>query len=402
MAKKFNHIFWMLNVEEINVVNVLMHIIAKHDDFTFTSEKEVKLGLNRCITTNLHEISASLGFKDLKIQTILSMLDNITKNVATIYYDTSDGRQMEKASFLNKYTITSSNNDVNKRITLWINVDIINVLRDNIGLFKQLYKHARFELKSKYSKMIYDYFSDKGGNTAEFTVEEFATLMDFDLVTTEWDWSRLNSNILKRASKEINDKTDMQFEYIKTKADKGGRVKTTSIEFNYFLAKDEPIGQFEYFNDKTLSTRRVDYYIEKHVNDQYKRIIRFKDKDAIANPTAYMDKLRREALRNRPEFEAKIDVQEWSNIIKYENADMDGLVGLVNYEDRHFVTINNDYKIYDPSTQTELSTSARDTMDKIKIYFANATDQHAYTINTAYAEYPSTIFNKCSISYSKG
>lgn len=401
MAKKFNHMFWMLNVEEIDVVNVLMHIIAKHDEIKMPSEKDAELGLNRCITTNMHEISASLGFKELKIPTILSMLDSITKNVSAIYYDTHNGRQLEKASFLNKYTITSSKNDVNKRITLWINVDILEVLRSNLGLFKQMYKHARYELKSKYTKMIYDYFSNKGGNTATFSVEEFAELMDFDLVTTEWDWSRLNSNILKRASKEINDKTDMQFEYIKTKADKGGRVKTTNIEFNYFMAKDETKELYEYFNEATLTRRRVDYYIEKDITEKFEKVIRFKDKNAIANPTAYMDKLRREAMRHRDEYEAKVDVQEWSNIIKYEHADIDGLVGLVNYDDRHFVTINNDYKIFDPATETELSTSARDTMNKIREYF-NAKEGCGYTINEGYAIYSLPILNKCSISYSKG
>lgn len=400
MVKKFNHVFWMLNVEEIDVVNVLMHIIAKHDNIKLPSDKEVALGLNRCITTNLHEISASLGFKELKVSTILSMLDSITKNVATLYYDTHDGRQMEKASFLNKYTITSSKNDMNKRITLWINVDILNVLRDNIGLFKQFYKHAKFELKSKYTKIIYDYFINKGGNTATFTVEEFAELMDFDLVTTEWDWSRLNSNILKRASKEINGKTDMQFEYIKTKADKGGRVKTTSIEFNYFIAKDTD-EQFEYFNETTLTQRRVDYYIEKDINEKYDSVVRFKDKNAIANPDAYKDKLRRVALRDRAEYEAKVEVQEWSNIIKYEHTDLDGLVGLLNYDNIMFVTINNDYKIFDPATETELTTSARDTMNKIIEYF-DGTDVAGYTINEGYRVYSLPTLNKCSISYSKG
>ena len=392
----------MLNVEEIDVVNVLMHIIAKHDEIKEPSEDEVELGLVRCITTNLHEISASLGFKNLRVQTILSMFDSIIKNVATLYYETYDGRQMEKASFLNKYTITSSKNDVNKRITLWVNVEILNVLRNNIDLFKQLYKHARYELKSKYSKLIYDYFTNKGGNTATFTVKEFADLMDYDLVTTEWDWSRLNSNILKRATKEINDKTDMRIEYVKTKADTGGRIKTTSIEFNYYITKEEIKEEYEYFNEEALMARRVDYYIEKAINEKYNKIVRFKDKNAIANKDAYMDKLRREAIRDRAEYEAKIEVQEWSNIIKYEHAEKDGLVGLLNYEDRTFVTINNDYKIFDPATETELSTSARDTMQKLTEYFDRKEEGCGYTINEGYMSYSLSILNRCSISYSKG
>jgi hypothetical protein len=392
----------MLTVEEIDIVNVLMHIIEKHDNIKQPSTNEIELGITRCITTNLHEIAALLGFKELKVQPILTMLDNITKNVASIFYSTDEGRQLEKVCFLNKYAITSSKNSMNKRITLWINVELINVFKNNLVLFKQLYNHARYELKSKYSKLIYDYFSNRGGNTAIFTVEEFSKLMDFDLITSEWDWSRLNSNILKRASKEINDKTNMNLEYVKTKTNNDGRVKTTSVEFNYYIAKETPSEEYEYFNEDILSTRRLEYYIEKHVIDKYSTIVRFKDKNAIVNPEAYKDKLRRESLRDRAEFEAKIDVQEWSNIIKYEHTEKDGLVGLINYEDRHFVTINNNYKIYDPSTETELTTSARDTMNKIIEYFNQDTDTHGYTINEDYSIYPIKTFNKCSISYSKG
>ena len=135
--------------------------------------------------------------------------------------------------------------------------------------------------------------------------------------------------------------------------------------------------------------------------EKYAYVTRFKDKNAIANPTAYMDKLRKEAIRDRAEYEAKVEVQEWSNIIKYEHTEKDGLVGLLNYEDRSFVTINNDYKIYDPATETELSTSARDTMQKLVEYFDSG-DNGGYTINEGYMAYALPILNKCSISYSKG
>ena len=97
MQKKFNHIFWMLTEIETDMINVLMHIIEKHDDILQPPEIGIEQELNRCITTNMHDLSSSLGHKELNIQTITSMLDMITKNVATIYYDIEDGRQQEKA-----------------------------------------------------------------------------------------------------------------------------------------------------------------------------------------------------------------------------------------------------------------------------------------------------------------
>lgn len=400
MAKKFNHIFWMINEEEIDLINVLLHIIEKHDDILSPPEVGIEFELNRCITTNMHDISASLGYTELDIQGILSSLDSLTKNVATIYYDFNDGIQMEKGAFLNKYTVTSSKNDINKRITLWINSDIITVLQEHKYLYNLFYKHAKYELKSRYAMLIYDFFLNKESNKFITNVEEFAALMDYDLTTTEWDWSRLNSNILKRGIKEINSKTDLQITYAKVKTGAGGRIQTTQIEFEYYQAKDEMDGEiFEYFTHTLLNARKVDYYIEKEIKDRYTTLQRFKDKSAIANPEAYMAKMRRDALKERDEFEAKILVQEWSNVIKYEHTAEDGFVGMINYMDNDtmhdFVTINNDYRIYDPFNSQELSTSARDTLQKINEYFAGGED-------TAYTIHPMPNVKNCSISYSKG
>ncbi len=395
MVKEFTHIFWMLSEEEIDLVNVLLHIIAKHDDILAPPEVGVELELNRCITTNMHDISASLGNTELNIQNILTMLDHLTKNVATIYYNITDGKQQEKATFLNKYAITSVKNDINKRITLWVNSDIVNILQEHKYLFEAFYKHAKFELKSRYAKMIYDYFVNKGHNTQIFTIDSFAGLMEHDLISSKWDWSRLNSNILKRASKEINDKTDMHFNYNKVKTSAGGRVQTTQLEISTYVSKDdEEDGIFEYFDNDVLLRRKVDYYIEKYVLDKFETVTRFKDKGAINDPVSYIAKMRRDAMRERPEFEAKIQVQEWSNVIKYENTEEVGLVGLINYKKHAFVTINNDYKLYDPSTCEELSTSARDTLTKINEYFDE--DNEGYSIH------PFPGIKNCSISYSKG
>ena len=401
MEKKFTHIFWMITEQEIDLVNVLLHIIEKHDDILEPPEVESTLELNRCITTNMHDISAMLGNKELNITNIMSSLDLISKNLATIYYDIEDGRQMEKGAFLNKYKVTSSKNDVNKRITLWINTDLIKVLQDNTHLFNILYKQAKYELKSKYSIILYDYFLNKGDNKLILGIDEVIELIDYDLtVTTDWDWSRLNSNVLKRAIKEINNKTDLHIVYDKVKTSAGGRKQTTQIEFEYYQAKDDAEDEiFEYFSQSVLSIRRLDYYIEKHVHDVLATMTRFKDANAIKNPEAYMAKIRREALRDRDEFEAKIRVQEWSNVIKYEHTAEDGLVGLIDYTTddgvvHDFVTVNNDYKLYDPQSKVELSTSARDTYSRIEDYFQGG--------NKGYTIYSMPHIKNCSISYSKG
>lgn len=393
--KKFNHIFWSLSELETDMINVLMHIITKHDDVLNPEKVGEELELNRYIATNMHDISSSLGYTELNIQTITSTLDSITKNIATIYYDIDGGRQMEKATFLNKYTVTSSFNDVNKRIGIWVNSDIIKILREHTYLFKNFYKHAEFELKSKYSKLMYDYFRAKGNESERFDILDFAKMMDYDLVTTEWDWSRLNQNILKRARDEINKKTDMQITYNKVKSMDKGRVQTTQVDITGYI-RNTNSKELDYFDDQTIMNRKVFYYIEKEVKQKFATMLRFQDRNAIANPDAYMDKLRREAIKNRAEFEAQILLQEWSNIIKYSFTDHDGFVGLVGYDGRDFVTINNDYKMYDIQTSEELSTSARDTYNKLTEYLVSD-DGEGFGIDET-----TSYIKTCSISHTTG
>ncbi len=394
MQKEFNHIFWLLTEAEIDLVNVLLHIIEKHDNILAPPEVGVELELNRCITTNMHDISASLGYTDLNINNILTLLDQLTTRVATIYYRLENGRQMEKGAFLNKYTVTSTDNDINKRITLWINADLVNVLQKNTHLFESFYKHARFEIKGKYSTMIYDYFNGKGHGKEVFLIDEFAQLMDFDLTTSKWEWSRLNSNILKRASKELNEKTDLHIDYDKVKTSAGGRIQTTQVEVSYYTAKGEADFS-EYFKPQLLMDRKVEYYVEKWVLEKFATVQQFKDKSAIANPDAYLAKMRREAMKDRAEVEAKIEVQEWSNAIKYEYVNEDGLVGIIDFNKHDFVTVNNDYKLFDPMTKEELSTSARDTVIKLAEYFEQE-------IRGGFTIYSMPEIKNCSISYSKG
>jgi len=393
MKKRFNHIFWLLTEEEIDLINVLMHVIEHHDQILTPPKIGLELELNRCITTNMHEISASLGFNELKITQLLSTMDQITTRVATIYYDINGGRQMEKATFLNKYTITSTTTDINKRITLWINSDLITILQENTYLFENFYKHAEFELKGKYSTIIYDYFTNKGHGSKTFDIEEFTKIVDYDLIPSTFDWSKLNSNVLKRATKEINEKTDLHVDYHKIKNKIEGRIQATQVQINYYTSGGNKFSEF--FKQDILMQRKVDYYIEKYVQDKYKQVTQFKDKSAIADPEAYIEKLRREALKHRAEFEAKIMVQNWSNVIKYEFVNEDGYVGILNYKNHEFITINNDYRLIDPMTNEILSTSARDTLSKINAYFEQEV-RDGFTI----ANFPK--LKHCSISYSKG
>jgi len=107
-----------------------------------------------------------------------------------------------------------------------------------------------------------------------------------------------------------------------------------------------------------------------------------------------MHKLRTDAERLRDDYQAKVLLQEWLNNIKYNNQDHEGLVILQDYsKDNMFITVNNNYKLYDIEKNVEISTSARDTRIKINAFLKkgdyNIVETEDYMKN-------------CSISYTQG
>jgi len=393
LQSKFKHLFWNITKSEIDLVNVLINIVERDDAFATEGIDRNQLGY--VIDTNMHELSSSLGFLELRIETIMQTLESLSKSVATIYHENDNSVLMSKATFVYQYNISSTDNDINKRLNIIVNTTLVKLLRNNLHLFALLYRIDKYGLKSKYSKIIYEKFYKKDRTVSTYSIEELVRMIDFGLEYKELTWSRLNSNILKRVSKELNEKTNLYFEYnkIKSTVAETNRVQTAEVRIVTHVAP-EVEDPDTYFSKEFLMNRKVAYYVERDINRKFKEITRFKTKDAIENPEAYKHKLRKEAFKLRDEYEAKVLLQEWLNNIKYNNYEHEGLVVLQDYsKDNQFITVNNNYKLYDIEKGVEVSTSARDTRMKIQSFMKKG---HYDIVETT--EY----IKNCSISYTMG
>ena len=387
------------------MVNVLINIVERYDAFdvghTFDYNSPIYM-----LDVTYHELAAALGYLTLDykiVQEINSTLDNLSRTHAAIYYTDDGDRYMENTTFLLKYLLSTTNKgakrDLDKRFSIMLSTSLVKVMRENKELFKKFYTHDRYDLRSKYSTVLYDVLAAraKGSNTIaiNYTVDELKNILDFELeeTTNIESWTKMNSNILKRAAREIIDKTNMYFNYdkVKEKIASTERMQTMSIRFEISLAPEmeETPG---YFTDEFLLERKTEYYMEKEVNRKATELKKFNDA-RIKNEDQYRFIERQKLMRQKDEFESKVSIQEFLNWVKYNNPDEHGLVCFIDYEGHNYVTVNSDHLLIDVDTRQILSNSACDTYVKIK-RFTNDGGEYGLADTQNIKEY--------SISYSKG
>ena len=393
MDSQFTKILWSINKNEIDMVNVLINIVERYDSFDPDTPFDYD-SLYYMIDTNMHELSASLGFLHLSIEHVNQTLESLSSTVATMYFEDGEDRIMKKGAFVQEYHISSSKKDVNKRIQIMVNTSLIKILRNDKQMFELLYKFERYGLKSKYSKILYEMFGKKSQSSKRISIEEFLDELDYDIAENQnKSWSRLNQNILKRAVPELEDKSNLSISYkqIKEKDSKDNRIKTAMIQIEATAAPEMEESDI-FFDNDFLMERKTAYYLEREVDRKFREASKF---GTIRDEEAYKATTRRELKRFIKEYEAKVLLQEWINVVKYTMPDIHGLVVIENYQGYKYVTVNNKYILEDVKTKKPLSTNAIDSRDKIK-RFINDEGGEYNIVDTE------NKIKDCSISYTKG
>lgn len=400
---QFKHLIWNLNQSEIDLANILINIVERYEQFDIGHHTFDYKTPFYSLEINFHDLASSLGYltlTDKTIQDITSTLDSLNKVTANIYYRSKNDRYMETTTFVFNYVISSIKRDLNKRLSVMLSTSLIKVLRENKDQFKKLYTYSKYEIRGKYSILLYDELVSKMHTNRkvqyEYSLDALIDLIDFELTSTSnvESWTKINSNVLSRAAKEINNKSPLHLDYekVKEKITDINRTQTTGVNFIISQTPDiEAINS--YFTDSYLMDKKVLYYMEKVIDRRVKQMNKFKP----VSPNEEEDfrfKTRKELQSNRDEFEAQVALQEWVNWVKYNNHDEHGLVSLFDYAKHNYVTVNSQYKLMDIETNEILSTDAKDTRVKIQ-KFVNESDGEYGLVDVDYKK-------EYSISYTKG
>lgn len=400
---QFKHLIWNLSKTDIDLVNILVNIVEKYEQFNVGHTFDYKSPFYS-LEVNLHDLAASLGYLSLNeqvINSVISTLDNLTKIQAAIYYKDNNDRSVENTTFIFNYVMSSIHRDLNKRLSITLSTSLIKVLREYKKLFFKLYTYARYDLRGKYSIMLYDELSRKAKpsvtSTITYTLPELIELVDFELTinTNLSTWAKINGNILTRAAKEINEKSILRLNYekVKEKLKDVNRTQTNSVSFNISLAPElEPTD--EYFTEDILVDRKVKYYMEKVIDKKVNQLMKFGSLKNRNEEDNYRFKTRQDLQKMRDEFEAQVFIQEWVNWVKYNNPGEHGLVTLFDYNKYQYVTITSNYKLMDVESNKILSENAKDTRIKIQNFINNDDGDYGLIEIDYKKEY--------SISYTKG
>jgi len=136
--------------------------------------------------------------------------------------------------FIHKISISKHKNRLNKKARIVLDGEICQMVFDVKKLFTKFYLKIQFSMCSKYSKLLYELLKDyEGVKTKIIQFDLLLGLMNVDHEgTRNGEWALFNQNILKKAVKEINKKSDIfvECEGIKEKLE-GKRKQVTQIKF---------------------------------------------------------------------------------------------------------------------------------------------------------------------------
>jgi plasmid replication initiation protein len=387
------------------MVNVIANIVETYKMLRIVDDINTNsVGLT--IDVTYHELASSLGFTTLNpkaIQTLNATLNNLCRTQAFVYYTDGHDRFEKISTFLITYTMSATHidghRDIDKRISMTLNSELVLILLENKEIFSHLYMHARYDLRGKYATIIYDTITDQvtSSRTASrvFNLHEFVALVDFDLTSLNNinTWTKLNGNVLNRAVQEINTKTNLTLNYskVKTRQGENSRTQTNAIHFDITLTP-EIDSTSAYFTNEFLMERKVNYYIEREINRKIAHLTKLNE-HVIKNEAAFRFKERQRLLNVREEFQARVQIQDYVNWAKYS---FPGEIGLVIFKnlDKHKITcVTSDYKLINFETRQPICATATATHTKLTEFLA-AGGHYALLDVENKKEY--------SISYSKG
>ncbi len=81
------------------MVNILITIIERNASFNDDHELDYEQPFYS-LSTNMHELSSSMGWKELNVDGISRILDSLQKNIAQMYYRADKQRIIEKSSII--------------------------------------------------------------------------------------------------------------------------------------------------------------------------------------------------------------------------------------------------------------------------------------------------------------
>jgi len=237
--------FAYLSPIEIDLINLILYksreeIIKNKinlDGGNFTLElllKDISDVFNKYTATGYEPLITN--FRNLRNKEVVINALNKNKEMETTY-----------TSIIHKIKISKHKNSKLKKIILELDNEIIGMMLNVKKMFSTMFFKIQFNLDLKYSKLLYEILRDylgkdyNGVKSRIIEVDMLLGLLNVKNLNRYTKFSFFNGEILKKAVKEINEKSDIIVSYapIKERTDDNPRLHVTKVKFNMEKQSDE-------------------------------------------------------------------------------------------------------------------------------------------------------------------
>jgi len=242
-------------------------------------------------------------------------------------------------SLIHEIVISKHKSNSNKIIKLHLSTKVINMFLDIKRLFSKMYLTIQLSMKSKYSKLLYELckdYKDSFNNSKTIDFDMLLGLLNAANNKRYFTFSYFNNDILKKAVKEINEKSDIivSYEPIKERPE-GARLQVTKIKFTMQKQSDERLKELGLINqpDELSIEEQIKYNRKKAI--ALTRLEQSKKYQNIDNEEAWLKKtitsitdeflVEQDLLEDAKEKIDALDIKEYGNLLMKKYNDVVGL-----------------------------------------------------------------------------
>ena len=229
-------VFAYLTATQIDLINILLYTVKKeilktNKDIT-TIDRIVDVEIE---ISEIHKMLNNKYVKDsealLNYIYALKKVDIMVNTIGKV----KDKIDYKLTSIIHTIEWSRHKNILDKKIKIGMDKDVIISFIGRKDYFAKLFLSLPLSMVSKYSKLLYEILKDYSGlKTIIIDFNILLPLLNVDFENTNnGQWALFNQNILAKAIKEINEKSDIRVSYeaIKEKPSSQERLQVTKIKF---------------------------------------------------------------------------------------------------------------------------------------------------------------------------
>ena len=316
-------LFAYLNSTEIDLINLILYKAREH-----IITNNIDLKSQGCILDmNLNEISGIFDkYVSTGYETLIDYFRNIrSKEIVINALHKDKHLELTYTSLIHKVKVSKHCNSKYKKISLELDSEIVSLMLDVKKFFTNMFLKIQFSMETKYAKLLYELLRDylgKDYNGVKIKIIELDLLLgllNVQNLDRYSQFSYFNAEILKKAIKEINEKSDISvaYEVIKERPSPTDRLQVTKIKFFMEKQSDDRLAELGILDDNINRNKH-------HIKSKSKLESLIKKGYQVFDEDMWIET---DIIKNEAIYDAESKIDDW--IIKTDEEDQQAIFKLI-------------------------------------------------------------------------